>query len=81
MFITTKAKEWFSHIRAERWQTKTKASTVTIHGKLFESKIESKKEGFEDWDRNGAFADTNPQYVELKKRIDRLENYTYGTPK
>ena len=48
-----------------------------MHGKLFESKIESKKEGFEDCDRNGAFADTNSQYVELKKRIDRLENYTY----
>ena len=52
-----------------------------MHGKLFESKITSKKEGTEDWDRNGAFADTNPHYVELKKRIDRLENYTYGTPK
>ena len=81
MFITTKVKEWFSHIRAQRGQTKTKASTVTIHGKLFESKIESKKEGFEDWDRNGAFADINPQYVELKKRIDHLENYAYVTSK
>ena len=58
--------------------------TGTMHGKLFESKIESKKEGTEDWNRNGAFADTNPHYVELKKRIDRLENYTYlysGTSK
>ena len=55
-----------------------------MHGKLFESKIKSEKEGTEDWDRNGAFADTNPQYAELKKRIDRLENYTYlysGTSK
>ena len=52
-----------------------------MHGKLFESKIKSEKERTEDWDRNGAFADTNPQYVELKKRIARLENYTYGTSK
>ena len=52
-----------------------------MHGKLFESEINSKIEGTEDYDRNGAFADTNPQYVELKKRIDRLEGYTYGTSK
>ena len=52
-----------------------------MHGKLFESKIESKKEGTEDWNRNGAFADTNPHYVELKKRIAHLENYTHVTSK
>ena len=52
-----------------------------MHGKLFESEINSKIEGTEYYDRNGAFADTNPQYVELKKRIDHLENYTYVTSK
>ena len=55
-----------------------------MHGKLFESEFNSKIKGTEDYDRNGTFADTNPQYVELKKRIDRLENYTYlysGTSK
>ena len=52
-----------------------------MNGKFLESKIKSEKEGTEDWDRNGAFADTNPQYVELKKRIGRLENYTYSTSK
>ena len=52
-----------------------------MHGKLFESNIKSTKEETEDWERNGAYDDTNPQYVELKKKIGRLENYTYGTSK
>ena len=49
--------------------------------KTNESKSNSKKEGNEDWKRREAFADINPHYVELKKRIDRLENLTYGTLK
>ena len=59
--IVTQCKGWLSHIRAQGGQTKTKDSTVTMNGKFLESKIKSEKEGTEDWDRNGAFADTNPQ--------------------
>ena len=79
--IVTQCKGWLSHIRAQGGQTKTKDSTVTMNGKFLESKIKSEKEGTEDWDRNGAFAYTNPSYVELEKRIDCLESYTYGTSK
>ena len=52
-----------------------------MNKKLFESRIKSNKEGNEDWNRNGVLSDTDSKYVELIKRIDQLENYTYGTSK
>ena len=43
IFIVTQCKGCFSHIRGQRGQTKIKALTVTMNGKLFESKSKSNK--------------------------------------
>ena len=78
-FLVTQGKGWLSHIRGRR--KKTKELTVTMNQKLFESRIKSNNKRNENRNRNGVFADTKFQYVELLKRIAQLESYIYGTSK